>query len=198
MSRKPSDVVANSLEPKGRQAVWEHIRKLQADWFTTGQIFEPTQIPRRTISSYLSCLENGGYVESRRSPKGTVEFRLLRDVGVHAPRLSRDGTPVISGNGNDNLWRSMRILKQFSPLDLAVHSTTDTVKVGLKTAKTYCVMLLATGYLRIVQRASNAGTGRLATYRLIRNSGPLHPEIQKIKQVFDPNTNAVYLKGGVS
>lgn len=55
-------------------------------------------------------------------------------------------------------------------------------------------MLLNTGFLRVVQKADPV-KGRIATYRLIRNDGPKPPQIQRVKQVFDPNTGKVYQRG---
>lgn len=46
--------------------------------------------------------------------------------------------------------------------------------------------------LRVVQKAS-PGHGRKAIYRLIRNTGPLPPQIQRVKHVFDPNTREVHM-----
>lgn len=94
-----------------------------------------------------------------------------------------------------NIWRSMRMLKKFSALDLATHSNTDTVKVTEATAQSYCVMLLATGFLTVVQKAAPV-EGRKAIYRLIRDDGPKPPMIQRVKQVYDPNTGKVYQKAG--
>ena len=66
---------------------------------------------------------------------------------------------------------------------------------GENTAQSYCTMLLATGYLRVVQKA-NPAASKKAIYRLIRNDGPKPPMIQRVKQVFDPNTGKTYQKGG--
>ena len=48
------------------------------------------------------------------------------------------------------------------------------------------------GYLTCIQKAN---AHRQATYRLTRDSGPLAPQIQRVKQVFDPNSKTVYRKG---
>jgi hypothetical protein len=198
MSRKPVDQMANSREPEGRQPIWETIRGLNGAWFKTRDVFGPTWINRRTITSYLACLVAGGYLEKRNGDDGLAEYRLLRDVGMHAPKLRKDGTAVTMGGGNDNMWRSMRILRQFSPLELAIHSTTDTIKVSQWSAKSYCRLLLATGYLRTIRKAQFGAASSQAVYRLIRNSGPKHPEVQRIKQIFDPNTKVVYRQDGAA
>ena len=37
-----------------------------------------------------------------------------------------------------------------------------------------------------------------AVYRLVRNTGPQPPMIQRVRQVFDPNTNTVHPLEGLS
>lgn len=99
------------------------------------------------------------------------------------------------------MWRTMRILKEFSAKDLAIQASTETVKVAEGEAKTYVHYLHKAGYLVIVSphRSGNRSmTGKLARYRLIisKFSGPKPPVIQRIKQVFDPNAGKVVWKGG--
>lgn len=53
----------------------------------------------------------------------------------------------------ENLWRSARGLVAFSPLDLAVHSTTTQVNVSEDDASRFCQMLLRGAYVRVVRKA---------------------------------------------
>lgn len=78
----------------------------------------------------------------------------------------------------------------FSAADLAAHSTTADITVTENHAKVYCSRLLAAGYLRVVQKA--APPTRAAIYRLIRNTGPKPPQLQRVQQVFDPNTGQAH------
>ncbi len=199
MARQSADKVAASLEPQGRDDLWPVIRDTARDgvpgaWFTVADLFRETCMARRTISSYLSCLVAARMVE-RQEPEasgGAISYRLLRDTGVHAPRLRRDGTPVVMGSGNDNLWRSMRMQKDgFTPLDLAVLSTNELITVSEEAAKSYCKHLLAAGYLKVVKQARPGHSQ--AVYRLIKNTGPKPPQIQRVKRVFDPNTNTAHV-----
>ena len=178
--RKPASAVT-----VGRQEIWTAIRGFNRD-FTLRQLVDATGANRKTTQDYLRCLIPGGIVEQ----VSDGVFRLILDRGFHAPRLNRLGKPVTQGAGVENMWRSMQKLSQFSWQDVAIHSTTDIVTVSASTAKTYCSMLLKCGYLRVVQKANSHG--RPAVYRLIRNNGPLPPMIQRVKQVYDPNTREVY------
>lgn len=178
-----------------RQAVWDAIRQMAGEDLSGDlgltQIAAKTGVQRKTTKDYLLSLEAAKYL----TRIGDDVWKLTRDGGAHAPRVRRDGSAVTQGSGTMNLWRSMRMLAKFTPVDLAIHSTTETVKVTENTAQSYCTMLLATGYLRVVQKASPIA-GKKAIYRLIRNDGPKPPMIQRVKQVFDPNTGKTYQRGG--
>ena len=178
-----------------RQAVWDAIRLMAGEDLSgdlgLAQIVDKTGVQRKTAKDYLLSLVAAGYL----TEAGDDVWTMTRDGGAHAPRVRRDGSAVTQGSGTVNLWRSMRMLAKFTPVDLAAHSTTETVKVTENTAQSYCTMLLATGYLRVVQKA-NPAASKKAIYRLIRNDGPKPPMIQRVKQVFDPNTGKTYQKGG--
>lgn len=197
MSRRPVDQIAKSRDAEGRQVIWEAIRALSSAEFVMGDLFKETWISRYTLRSYLNSLAAAGILEKtehadRVGHRDAVTWRLIKDEGFYAPRVNRNGEPVTQGLGVEQMWRTMRVLKEFTPRDLALHATTDVIGVTDWTAKSYCSMLLACGYLICVQKAN---AHRQATYRLVRNSGPLAPQIQRVKQVFDPNSKAVYQKG---
>jgi hypothetical protein len=201
MSRISATEAAASREPQGRQPLWDEMVKFGSRAFTITDIYEATYISRHTIRSYLKSLVLAEYVERIEPPEGAIgedaaiRFRIVAEpVPHHAPRLNRDGKPVVQGGGIDNMWRTMRMLAQFSPRDVAAHATTDIVNVSETTAKAYCTALMKAGYLKVVAKA--APPRKQAVYRLIKNSGPKPPMIQRTKQVFDPNTGkAIPLKG---
>lgn len=194
MSRRPVDKVAHSRDAEGRQVIWEAIRAQAGSEFTIPDLFKDTWVTPYTIRSYLRSLVAAGIAERIDCGRNLVKWRLLRDEGYYAPRVNRNGEPVTQGLGVEQMWRTMRIMKEFTSTDLMLHATTDQVAVTIMTAKSYCSMLLSCGYLICIQKAN---AHRQATYRLIRNSGPLAPQIQRVKQVFDPNSKAVYRKGDV-
>lgn len=187
MSRRPDDRLGKEPRPQGQDGVWAEIRRLNI--FTVKEIAQATDIHQKTVTDYVRRLEAGGYVDRHAGFERTKRYVLRRDAGVHAPRVRKDGTPVTQGGGVQNMWRSMRMLGQFTPRDLVLHSTTDTVTVTEGTAKSYCSMLLKAGYLRVLQKAVPGK--RQASYRFIRNTGPLPPRIQRVKQVYDPNLREV-------
>lgn len=187
MSCKPVDQLSKEPKPQGMDGIWAEIRRLNI--FTPREIHRNTDIPRKTITDYVKRLLAGGYIERHSSFEETGRYVLVRDAGIHPPRIRPDGQPVTQGKGVENMWRSMRMLRQFTPRDIMVHSTTDTVSVTEATVKSYCSMLLKAGYLRVIQKAVPGK--RQAIYRFVRNTGPLPPQIQRVKQVYDPNIREV-------
>lgn len=187
MSRKPINETATAAKPQGQDGVWVEIRRRKE--FTPLDIHHATEIPKKTISDYAKRLVAGGVLEEVAGDGVSPRYKLIRDMGVHTPRFRKNGEPVTQGMGNQNIWRSMRMMSEFSPRDIAAHSTTDNVQVSEDTVRTYCTMLLRAGYLRVLVKA--IPSKRQARYRLIKNTGPLPPKIQRVKQVFDPNLNQV-------
>jgi hypothetical protein len=106
-----------------------------------------------------------------------------RDVGLRAPRLRTDGTPVEMGKGRHAAWQGMRILKRFTIREL--HNATGAQESDIKS---FCVYLTKAGYLRMIVRGAG---GKPSTFQLIRNSGPKAPQVTRLKCVFDPNLCAV-------
>jgi hypothetical protein len=166
MARKPVHLTAAGPAPQGREAVWASIRTLKR--FTIAE-----------AAGYLACEGS-----ARRFAERT--FVLVRDVGVEAPRVRRDGTEVTQGRAREQMWRTMKIVGEFSVKDLAVHASTEAVPVDAEDAKSYVHYLHLAGYLRQVQPGV---PGQPARYRFIkaRNTGPKAPMVQRVRQVWDPN-----------
>lgn len=192
MSRRPVDQISQSRDAEGRQVIWEAIRAQDGAEFSVPDLFGDTWITASTIRSYLRCLAAAGILVRADYGHNNVKWQLVQDEGFYAPRVNRKGERVTQGLGVEQMWRAMRKMKEFTPSDLALHATTDEIAVTVQTVKNYCTMLLACGYLTCIQKAN---AHRQATYRLTRNSGPLAPQIQRVKQVFDPNSKTVYRKG---
>ena len=186
--RRPADAGT-----PGRQEIWTAMRALKRP-FTTLDLADATGAARKTVHDYLGCLVAGNYVTHEPAPaRGRAAvYELIKDTGFHAPRLRPDGTKVTQGVATEQMWRSMCILKKFTFRDLIESST---VEITDWTAKSYCSMLLSTGYLRVLKKADPV-KGKIAQYALIRASGPKPPQVQRVKRVFDPNTGEVYAPEG--
>ncbi|WP_028008666.1 hypothetical protein [Solimonas flava] len=196
--RKPVDLVVDEKHPQGRDAIWAAIRRLR--FFTRAQLESCTRINEHTIESYLQGLTKAGYLtrtaqRQEKAGHGGMTFRactytLLKDVGVEAPRVTRKGEPVTQGDGRQRIWMQMRILKSFTALELQRAASTRT-PAGLEEVKTYCLFLTRAGYLR--RETVKTARGRHLRYHIVPAlySGPRAPQIQNIKQVYDPNLGRV-------
>lgn len=182
MSRKPID---KQQPHECRQAIWAWIREFSESNdnqlpFTARDI--DVKLQASTIRDYLNGLEKAGYLSVVRTGKhlDPARYTLIKDTGHEAPRVRKDGTPVTQGIGRQQMWNAMRVLKTFRPIDLAFNSSTDDHRVAENEATTYCSILCKAGYLAAMKDGN---------YFLIPSmwTGPYPPQIQRTKQVYDPN-----------
>lgn len=181
--RLPADQAGNP-----RQAMWTAIKKC-AGSFTIADIVDATKMNRSTVYDYLRGLTEAGHLEYTPVTQGQPgQWQLIHDTGFHAPRVRRDGKTVTSGEVSGQLWLAMCHLKDFDFRDLMQSAS---IEIAESAAKDYCSNLLAAGYFRVLKKA-NPAKGQIARYRLIRNTGPKAPQIQRVKRVFDPNTGEAF------
>lgn len=173
----------------GRQDMWLAIKKTP-ETITISDLVAHTGLNRVTVLRYLKGLTAAGYLRHDPAPAGAASsWSLVRDVGYHAPRVRADGSAVTQGEVTEQLWTAMCGLRDgFDFRDLM---QAGSIEISEDTARDYCKRLLAAGYLRVLTMA-NPAAGRIARYRLIRPSGPQAPQVQRVRQVYDPNTGAVY------
>jgi hypothetical protein len=195
MARSPIDVMVAARHPEGRDVIWAAIRQLGT--FTALDVEDATRIHPDTVKTYARALERGGYLERVPAPGrdgqgryARATWRLVRDVGIEAPRVQNDGRPVTQGQANEQMWRTMKILGEFTYLDLAVQAATPECAVAEGAAKSYCKVLARAGYL-VHARPPSARAHTLYRFVPSRNTGPRPPMIQRIKAVFDPNLGRV-------
>ena len=195
MARKPADQVAASRWPQGRQVVWTAIRTLGKDGstFTLSDVWTECEreIARATIKTYVQGLARAGFLDARPGAPGKATvYTLIHNPGAEAPRVTRTGEAVTQGLGTEALWRTIKILGAFDCAELALAASTEAAPVSVETAKTYVKFLCHARLLRLVRKGD---AHRRARYAFVsaRDPGPLAPQIQRIKRVWDPNANAV-------
>lgn len=188
MPHAPIDQRPTGLRTNTRQGMWDRMRELRI--FEIAEICGGAKHAKTDARKYVMSLCHAGicYYKSDSSPR---KFVLKRDMGKDYPRIRKDGSVVGLDRGQLNMWRAMRGLDCFNAQDIAAHATTDETSVKLQTAKSYIKHLLAAGYLRIIKKAKGGKTGNLAIYKLVRNTGPFAPKIQRVKQVYDMNIEKV-------
>ena len=189
---------AGALTPRDR--IWAAIRCFGKDHvFSVAEIMLLSGQRDDTALTYLRGLEKAGFIRPG-APEGTPptlrrrrEFRrfaLVRDVGVDAPRVTGDGAPVEQGAGREQMWRAVKVLKDFDCRELAAAASTEPHPVSVEEVKTYARLLARAGYLQLTVRG---GSHRAARYRFIlsRNTGPRAPIVTRLKEVQDANTGAI-------
>lgn len=177
MALKPVDK-RNGLD--SRQAVWAAIRWLRT--FTVRELREETLLSIESVQEYVTGLTAAQYL-TRLTCDGPRKWMLIKDIGVEAPRVRKDGTPVTQGNGRKNMWEAMRIMRTFTARELAVTASMPDCLVEESTAADYAKHLCKAGYLR--------KTGSSYMFLPSAYTGPRAPQIQRTKRVWDPNQQKV-------
>ncbi|WP_425072555.1 hypothetical protein [Sagittula sp. S175] len=115
---------------------------------------------------------------------------------VNAERQPEPGQTVLThvATPEGNMWRTMRRMGSFSPLEIAMHANAGGIEVTLRAAQEYCRQLLTVGYLKVRQTAIPGR--RQAIYQLIRNTGPQAPVVRRVSGVSDPNDGTFQPLGG--
>lgn len=187
MTRRPIDQAGTP-----RDAIWAAIRAVGGAGapFAVADIVTASGANDKTVRDYCRSLAAAGYLTDH--PGEIAQWVLARDIGHEAPRVRLDGSPVTQGAATEQLWRGMYILKEFTFEDLL---ETASITIRPETARAYCKVLLATGYLRVLRKADPI-RGHIARYRLVRNNGPRAPQIQRVKRVYDPNNREVFMPEG--
>jgi hypothetical protein len=203
--RKPA--VLEMIGGKGnRQRLWDAIRHhgTETTW-TKREVCKAARVDDETANSYFQGLKAAGYIEidshsktdrHRGVVQGVRSYRLVRDIGAEAPRLRRNGEPVTQGLAQEQMWRTLRMLKgDINPRELAAHATTTAATVCESAARDYLQSLHLAGYLTITRAEDKhaiAGTGT-RRYQLNpqRNTGPRPPMVCRTSAVFDPNENRI-------
>lgn len=189
--RKPAQLELIGGKPP-RQRVWEQLRKLRLR-FRIYDVARLAEVDDETVKSYVQSLVAGGYVVRLTDELFTeADYQLIKDQGIEAPRLTRDGKPVTQGLGQEAMWRCLRMLGAMDARQLAMHASSSGVEVKPAAARRYVQMLKKAGYLEVVDPC-NRRLKKMETLRLISrmDSGPRPPQIQNVKTVYDPNWNRV-------
>ncbi len=197
MGAKRSYRAAKRMESAGGrgsfQRIWEAIRARRED-FTPFLLHSDSGVAAGTIGNYLSALRRGGYIErlnQRHKAADQQHFKLVKDCGIEYPRLNANGTPNLRELGTEAIWRTMRIIGEFSVRELTNFASTPERPLSQDTVKLYVRHMVHAGY---VVRTS-AGRYRIV---LAKYSGPRPPVVGKASYVYDPNLDKVVWEESVN
>ncbi|WP_034627163.1 hypothetical protein [Desulfocurvibacter africanus] len=196
MARKP---IHQQSRMRGQDHYWRIISDLDRDKkpITVSSVHALSNGSRAAVVDYVRRLVKGGYLRPAYM-LGPAQVYELERGSLQTPRLDKDGQTVRMGSGREKMWLIMRMKKPFNYRELADAASADGVRVAEGEAKDYVKHLFKAGYLAEVEKF---GPHRLARYRLCddRDTGILPPQIQRTKQIWDPNEGrVVWSAGGVS
>lgn len=198
MSRKPAilELIGGKSQ---RQRVWESLRAFagtDSGFFTADALSRSSKVEIDPINTYLKGLHAAGYIgivgDVMRGVKNV--YQMMRDNGVEAPRVRRDGSPVTQGRGNEALWSAMTVLDSFSPALLA-----EIAGVKASTASAYCKALSKAGYLQVITAGKGTGKGGIASIWALspeHRLKPRAPMITRLHAVYDPNIHSIVWSEG--
>ncbi|EME69749.1 hypothetical protein H261_11964 [Paramagnetospirillum caucaseum] len=193
--RQPADKIATGRAVTGQDAVWIALRALSGgQGITLDRImgyFAEARAPRlsadrKTVKDYLARLTAAAILT-----EADGAYLLAQDDGAKTPRVRRDGSRVEMGAGRRAIWRTIRILGQFTLDDLVRLGSTEEVAINRVDATHFVRWLVRAGYVMVTDRPAD---NRIPTgYRLLpsKSTGPLPPQIQRSHQLFDPNLRKV-------
>jgi hypothetical protein len=166
-----------------RQLIWDYLLAQTAP-SSAAMVAHAVGITVPIVDRYMRRLLDAGFIVASADKP---ELRsLVKPASVVAPRFGVKAKSAMLGAELANMWRAMRMLKTFSPRDLAAHCTTPDVEVTELQARNYCRALLEVGYLRVLEKAT---TTRPARYRLVEDTGPQAPTIRLVPRVWDANVS---------
>lgn len=177
----------------GQDAVWIAVRTLGSTGGSFGldEVMEHMaaarrprlSADRRLVREYTKRLVAAGMLQVMQEGR----YLLARDTGPKTPRLRPDGSEVERGASRRAIWRTMRILGQFTAQDVVKIGSTEEVKPSLIDVRKYISYLDKAGYVVAVYRPEDRT--KPVTWRLVpsKSTGPLPPQIRRNHAVFDPN-----------
>lgn len=174
-----------------RSHLWELAKVHEV--FTAFDLSAAERCSVETVRAAIKDWKRWGYVEKVGKRGKRDLFQITKKTGT-PPVTDREGSVVNNISPEESMWFVLRKAGVFDHRDIAMQANTNRVSVSRDEARNYCQFLLEAGYLRVERKAD--GRGRLARYRLIKDTGPKPPQAGRVKAVYDPNLHKItVLKG---
>jgi hypothetical protein len=169
--------------------MWATMREFE--WFTAQDIrtsirAKEHDISINTVRDYITRLYKGRFIGIRRrgARNARVYEIIAKNPGV-TPRVRNDGS-VYGEAKTQQIWRSIKILKRFSMLDLIGAASQPGSFINRSSASKYLTWLERAGYITSYKRHAK---GSPVQYQIVASKcvGPEAPMIVERRSVFDPN-----------
>ena len=173
-----------------REKLWAAMRELHT--FSVSDLAHAAGVDRHAyrMDDYLGSLVRAGILGKDKPARFTAAtYTLLRDLGVDAPRVRKDGS-TLPDTAQERMWRAMKVLRMFSVQDLVVHASLPNDAIAPSAADAYCKWLERGKYLIRMGR-DESGFARIGRYRFVYDSGAKAPQILRVKQLYDCNLGKI-------
>ena len=161
-------------------AAWTAAVRLQQ--FGYGEICRDVSISPRAAAEFVKSWEQDGKIRAiEATPLRPSARKMFEVVPVHELRVVPD-----LGDGIDQMWTAMRKLVSFTGIDLSAYCAAP---VPVEEARAYCRLLLAGGYLKVIQKA--VPNRREAIYRLTNVTGVVAPRERRVRCIVDANLGRI-------
>lgn len=170
-----------------RERIWAAIREMKT--VTVREVTDRCDVKADVVRGYFTGLAAAGILDVLHRGTGGKHsiYTLRRDLGVHAPRVRKDGT-FLPDSVRSRLWKAMPIFGIFTAREIAMSTTLVESPVSRAEALEYCRWLAQAGYLR------DLGDEKFR-FVPIRHTGMKAPQIVRVTQVYDPNTDQLVAHG---
>lgn len=168
------------------EQVWDLLRVPDASVTVSG-ICDSIDISYYKAKSLLDSWIKSGHAKRTQgtNPKTSrpqYAYEIVRDCGQEPPQVDGKGDAKAC-SGNELVWRTLRILKVCNANQIADCATDSMATLNIRAVRQYLRQLHIAGYLMMV----DAPRGQLAVYRLMHDTGPRAPEVQRGKKIYDGN-----------
>lgn len=172
------------------EQIWDMLRSNGKDLMVS-DICQKVDVSYFKAKALLSSWVASGHVRRYQSVNPNTKcpqkaYELLRDCGQEPPQVDGKGKPKAC-SGNELVWRTLRILKVCNANQIVASATDATATLNIRAVRQYLRQLHMAGYLVMLEQAQ----GQLAVYRLMHNTGPRAPEVQRGKKIYDGNLGMV-------
>lgn len=162
--------------------------------FTRDELMRETDRRASPVQRIMADWHNKGLIivaEKRRRQQWSYAVNPEMVGLVSQIDAQNHRTPVA------NMWGCIRVLRQFSARDVAMHGTTSKVQVSEKQAKIYLARLAEAGVLRLAAGINQKGGEPI--YCLAKKVGVKPMLVRKIEVLYDPNKEEITpLDGGAN
>lgn len=173
----------HSSKLANRAHLWE-LAKIHEE-FTAHDLSAASKRSLEHVRQGIKDWVRWGYAKPAGKRGHRTLFRVVKGKEGIPPATDPTGRVVSNVTPQQSMWFVIRKSGVFSYRDIAMQANTEDTAVTEELAREYCQMLANAGYLRVERKAD--GRGRLALYRLVKNTGPRPPREKRIRAVWDDN-----------